>query len=309
MAEPQGRQALYQTVTRAARIGLLCNLILGGIKLAGGIIGNSVALMADAFNSMGDVSISIVVLFSLWVAQKPADKEHPYGHTRAEAIAASNISLFIVLGALWVGWQAIQSLFLLHENPPVWTLGIAGGNVVAKEILYRYKHAVGQRTGSGALIANAWDHRADALCSLAVLAGLSMVRFGGPSLIWADEAAALIVVAIIAWSAVHLYCKGVHDLLDPQAEDAILVEVTQTASSVASVQAVEKLRLRKSGLEFFAEIHIQVDPDLTVSSGHQIGHHVKDALLSRHPYIRDVLVHLEPVDCPKKKIPSGPSSA
>ena len=148
---------LYKEVTRAALLGLVVNLLLGIIKLAGGVIGNSFALIADAVNSIGDVVTTIVVLFALRVAQRPADAEHPYGHTRAEGIAASNVALLVILSACFVGWESVQRITVQHEIPPVWTLWIAGCNILIKESLYQYKVRIGKRTGSAALIANAWD--------------------------------------------------------------------------------------------------------------------------------------------------------
>lgn len=149
-----------------------------------------------------------MVLFALRVAQKPPDAEHPYGHTRAEAIAASNVALIVIMSALVVGWQATQRFSHVHGLPPVWTLWIAAFNVGIKEALYRYKAGVGKRTGSQAIIANAWDHRSDALCSLAVLIGLGIVRWGGPGFLWADEAAALVVVAAIVASGITLFRRS-----------------------------------------------------------------------------------------------------
>lgn len=275
-------------------LGLLINLALGAIKLAGGVIGDSFALISDAVNSLGDSLASAVVLFALWVAQKPADDEHPYGHTRAEGVAASNVALLIILSAAAVGWEAIQRLSEPHTTPPLWTLGIAAGNAIIKEGLYRYKVRVGRRTGSAAIIANAWDHRSDALCSLAVLVGLAAVRWGGPQLMWADEAAALVVVAAIIWSGIGLFRQSASELLDVQADDELLQQIRQTAAEVPGVQAIEKLWVRKTGLEYLADIHIEVDAHMTVEEGHRIGHRVKDRLVAKFASLRDVLVHLEP---------------
>lgn len=270
------------------------NLLLGAVKLVGGSVSGSFALISDAVNSLGDCLTSGVVLVALYVAQRPADAEHPYGHTRAEAIAASNVALFVILSALVVGWEALQRFNLPHPAPPVWTLWIAGTNIAIKESLYWYKRRIGQRTGSRALIANAWDHRGDAFSSLAVLVGLAAVRWGGPKFIWADEAAALVVVAAIVWSAAHLFRVSASELMDVQANDEFVQEVRQAAESVPGVRAVETLWVRKTGLEFLADIHIEVDASLTVEEGHRISHDVKDRLVEGFPRLRNVLVHLEP---------------
>lgn len=294
MTISSSRSAFYREAIRAAALGLVVNVALGIVKLVGGIVGGSFALISDAVNSIGDSFTSLVVVCALIFAQRPADREHPYGHTRAEGIAASNVALLVILSALFVGWEAIRRLLVVHEVPPLWTLWIAAANVLIKEGLYRFKVRVGKRTGSTAVIANAWDHRTDALCSFAVLLGLSIVRWGGVDYIWADEVAALIVVCLILWSGVNLFRRSASELMDLQANDEFVKQIRAAAIDVDGVKDVETLWVRKSGLEYFADIHIEVDANLTVAEGHQIGHLVKDRLLVRFPHLRDVLVHLEP---------------
>jgi len=286
--------ALYRDASRAAWLGLAINFALGIVKLTGGWLAQSFALLSDAVNSLGDGFTSLVVVYALRVAQRPPDAEHPYGHTRADSIAGSNIAVLVVVSALYVGWEAIQRLGTPPLVPPLWALGIAAANVVIKEGLFRYKVRVGKRTGSSALSANAWDHRSDALCSLAVLIGLGLVRWGGPAWSNADHIAALIVVAAVVWASVQLLRQCASDLMDVHAGDELMQEIRDTAATVPGVSAVEKLWVRKSGLEHFVDIHIQVDPHLFVAAGHEIGHRVKDRLVTQFASIRDVLVHLEP---------------
>jgi cation diffusion facilitator family transporter len=286
--------SLYRDTTRAALLGLVINVTLGVVKLTGGLRGNSYALVADAVNSLGDVLTSLIVLFALRVAQAPPDAEHPYGHTRAEAIAGANVALLLIVSALLVGWEAVHRFPLPHAMPPRWTLWIAGINVLIKEGLYRYQSRVGRRTGSSAIVAGAWDHRSDALCSLAVLVGLGTVRWGGPAWIGADEIAATVVVTLIIWSGIVLFRHSSSELMDLQADPELVEDIRQTAQSIGGVLRVEKLWVRKSGLEYFVDIHIEVDAQLTVAAGHRIGHQVKDRLVAEYPSLRDVLVHLEP---------------
>ena len=136
MADRKTIEQIYGQVTRAAILGLLVNPLLGGVKLIGGITGNSFALIADAVNSIGDVVTTLVVLFELRVAKRPADDEHSYGHTRAEGIAASNVAILVIISAVFVGTEAVQRITVQHEIPPTWTLWIAGANVLIKEGLY-----------------------------------------------------------------------------------------------------------------------------------------------------------------------------
>lgn len=295
MKTGKARADLYRTATRAAKVGLAVNLGLAAVKLAGGLAGRSFALLSDAVNSLGDVFTSLVVLFALHIAQQPADEEHPYGHTRAEAIAGSNVAVLILVSAALVAWQAALSLARGGAPAPeFWTIWIAGGNVVLKEALYQYKIRVGKRLGSASLIANAWDHRSDALSALAVLVGLLLANLAGPRFAVADQIAALFVAAAIAWSGIGLLRGTAHELMDRQADDPLVRKVRDAALEAPGVAGVDKLWIRKSGLEYLVDIHIEVEPWLTVAEGHRIGHEVKDDLLRRFPNLRDVLVHLEP---------------
>jgi cation diffusion facilitator family transporter len=250
--------------------------------------------VSDAVNSIGDSLGSVIVLFALRVAQKPPDPDHPYGHTRAEAVAGLSVAWLIAFSAMTVGWEAVGHMFDRHSAPAAWTLWIAGANVVIKEVLYRVNKSIGERIGSQSLVANAWDHRSDALCSLAVLFGIAAVRWGGERFVWADEVAALVVVAAILWSAYHLLRGNAAELMDQQADEEIVNSIRQAAIQVPGVRAVEKLRVRRSGMECFADIHVEVDPHMTVERGHKIGHDVKEHLIKEVTSLRDVLVHLEP---------------
>ena len=228
------------------------------------------------------------------MAQREPDEEHPYGHTCAETVAASNVALLIVVSALYLGWQAIARFGAPLEKIPLWTLWIAAVNVVIKEALYRYKIRVGKRVGSQAIIANAWDHRSDALSALAVLIALALSHWGGPAMRGADSVAALFVVAAVVWTGIMLFRSSASELMDPRAPSDIVERIRQSALGVSGVEGVEKLWVRKSGIEFFADIHVEVDAQLSVAQGHRIGHEVKDVLLDRFDILRDVLVHLEP---------------
>lgn len=284
----------YRQVSRAAFIGLVVNLILGAVKLIGGILASSFALISDAVNSLGDVLTSSVVLIALQFAQKPPDAKHPYGHTRAEAIAGLSVALLVMVSAFWVAIEAFSRFRLQHELPPQWTLWIAGGNVIIKESLYHYKIRVAKKTGSSAIMAHAWDHRADAFSALAALVGLSVVRFAGTEYIWADDVAALVIVGAILFSALKLFRETASELMDAQAAPEFLTQVRDDALGIPGVLGVETLWIRKSGLEHLADIHIEVDPNIPVRDGHTISHVLREELLKKHASLRDILVHIEP---------------
>jgi cation diffusion facilitator family transporter len=285
---------LYREARRAAAWGIVVNLSLGLMKLVGGYFGHSLALRSDALHSLVDALISATLLGALSVAERPADTEHPYGHTRIESVAGLSIALILVLVALALGWGAVSTLFEPGPEPHAYTLAIAGLGLVIQETLFRYANRTASRTGSGALAATAWDYRLDALGSLAVLVGLALTKWGGPSWHWADHLAAIAVAASILRVAGGLFLENAQELIDRQAGPEMLDAVRREALAVAGVRGVEKLRVRKSGLEYLVDIHVQVDPEQTVRKSHDIAHAVKDRIIRGVQAIRDVLVHIEP---------------
>lgn len=285
---------LYKQVIRAACIGLLLNIFLGAVKLIAGIMTGSFALVSDAVNSLGDVLTTIAVLLANVFAQKPPDSKHPYGHTKAEAVAGVNVSLVVLLSAIWLGVEAVRRIPDTHAVPPLWTLFIAAGNVLVKEGLYRYKSRVARQTNSSSMMANAWDHRADAFSALAVLLGLLVVNLGGTAFMWADEVAALLVVIAISYSAVKLFRDSASELMDAQADPELIARIRAVALQTPGVLGVETLWVRKSGLEYFVDMHVEVNPAISIREGHRISHSVRDLLLDGFAAVRDVLVHIEP---------------
>jgi cation diffusion facilitator family transporter len=285
---------LYRRSRRAAFWGVVVTLGLGVAKLVGGLLGHSVALLSDAVHSLGDAVAAGSVFGALLWAQRPADVEHPYGHTRAEAVAGSNVALLLILSGLWVGWETLRTLHEPSETPHAFTLVIAACSAVLNEGLYQYSSRVARRTGSRAVLAASWDQRLDALGSLAVLVGLALARWGGPAWHAADHVAALVVAAIILWAGTTLFWGSVQELMDRQADPEVLSQVRREAEAVPGVLGVEKLLVRKAGLEYLVDIHVEVDPEITVRQGHAIGHAVKDRLIARIVTVKDVLVHIEP---------------
>ena len=291
---------LYRQCRRAALLGVGLGLGLGALKLVGGLFGHSEALIADAVHSFGDALTAGAVWVSLLWAQRPADREHPYGHTRLEAVAGSNVALLLILSGLGMAWEALTTFGEASQKPELYTLAIAAVSILLKEALYRYESNVAKRTGSSAVRAAAWDHRLDALGSLAVLIGLAISIWGG----WreADHVAALAVALVVLWAGGALLWSSVQELMDRQAEPAILDEVRREALAAPGVRGVEKVLMRKTGLEYLVDIHIEVDAEASVRDGHAVGHAVKDRLTKNIVTVKDVLVHIEPSPFTKPKV-------
>jgi cation diffusion facilitator family transporter len=287
-------RVLYCRARRAAVLGIAVSVSLAVAKLAGGLTGHSFALVSDSVHSFGDAMTAAAVWGALLWAQRPADRDHPYGHARAEAVAGSNVALLLVLSGLWIVWEALSTWGEPSPPPEPYTLAIAAASVVVKEFLYRYQSGVARATGSGAVRAAAWDHRLDAFGSLAVLVGLGLAYWGGPPWHAADHVAAVAVAAVVLWAGGGLLWGSVHELMDRQAEPEVLEAVRREAGAVPGVRRVEKLLVRKTGLEYLVDIHVEVDPAISVREGHSIAHAVKDRLVERVVTVRDVLVHVEP---------------
>jgi cation diffusion facilitator family transporter len=291
---------LYQQSRRAALSGLAVTLTLGAAKLAGGLAGHSLALLSDSVHSFGDALSAMSVFGALLWAQQPPSREHPYGYTRAEAIAGSSVGLVLILSALWIAWEALSTLNAPRETPAWFTLTIAAASVVMNEGLYRYSSRVARQTGSRAVLSAAWDQRLDAIGSVAVLAGLALAHWGGPAWHAADHVAALGVAMLVFWVAGNLFWGSIQELMDRQAEPEMLERVRQEALAAAGVKGVEKLRVRKTGLEYLVDIHVEVDPEISVRQGHAIGHAVKDRLVQNILTVKDVLVHIEPAPAQRR---------
>ena len=285
---------VYRQARRAALVGLIVTLSLGIAKFAGGWFGHSLALLSDSVHSLGDALSSGSILVVRRWSEQPADREHPYGHTRIETIAASYVALLLVGSGVWVGYEAVRSWNAPTPAPLWYTVAIALVSVVLNEGLFRYSMTVARKTGSKAVEASAWDQRLDVFGSLVVLLGLAVSMWAGPGWHAVDHVAALIVAGIILLAGGNLFWSSLQELLDRQADPEFLAGIRTLTLAVPGVRGVEKLRARKAGLEYFVDIHVEVDPAISVVQGHEIGHAVKDRLISQITTVRDVLVHIEP---------------
>ncbi len=287
-------RTLYRDTQRAAVWGLATSLVLGAAKLIGGLLGGSLALVSDAAHSLVDAVVSLGLIAALSLAQRPPDREHPYGHGRVEALAGATMALVLIALALGIAWRALATVDLPHPPPAGFTLVVAAIGAVLQEALYRYTVRVARRTGSRALQATAWDYRLDALGGVVVTVGVALSKWGGLAWSWADHAAALAVAFTILWVGATLLWDNAQGLMDHQAEPEVLDTIRREALAVPGVRGVETLRVRRAGLEYLVDIHVEVDPDQSVRDGHAIAHAVKDRLIRLPRPIRDVLVHIEP---------------
>jgi cation diffusion facilitator family transporter len=275
-------------------LGLAMNTLLAGGKMAAGLIGHSHALVADAVESLADIFSSIVVWRGLVVAAAPADAEHPYGHGKAEPIAAAIVATTLLLAAVGISIQAAREILHPKTGPAPFTLLVLLGVVLIKEGLFRYVLREAETVGSSAVRTDAWHHRSDVITSLAAAIGISIALVGGKGYESADDIAAIVAAGIIAWNGWRLLRPALDELMDTAPDYRLVQEIREAASLIPEVDRVEKCVVRKMGYHYFVDMHVEVAPEMTVQRAHEIAHLVKDKVREQIPSVRDVLVHIEP---------------
>jgi cation diffusion facilitator family transporter len=287
--EQRQRRSVNATV-----LGLAVNALLAASKTAAGIVGHSQALIADGIESFADVVSSLLVWRGVVVAAAPADAEHPYGHGKAEPLAAIGVTMMLIAAAFWISIQSVHQILVPHETPAKWTLAVLVVVIVAKEALFRFVRNEALALENTAVHTDAWHHRSDAITSLAALIGIAVAVVGGPGYEAADDFAALIAAAIIAWNGLRMVGPALNELMDASPDLSLTERVRAEAGATPGVEGIEKCLIRKMGGRYFVDMHVEVDPQMTVDRAHLIAHEVKDRVRAKLPQIQDVLVHIEP---------------
>ncbi len=279
---------------RTTQVGIVISIILVFLKAISGHLGHSYAMIADATETGADVLSSTLLLLALRIAVKPADKQHPYGHGKAEPIGAVMISIFLIAAAFWIGFHSIEMIRTPHAMPKPFTLAVLLIVVIVKEVMFRYVRAVGRQLNSQAVIADAYHHRSDAITSIAAFIGIAVALILGPGNEAADDWAALLASVVILYNAAGVLRPALGEIMDAAPPDDIVEKIRAFAATAPDVMLVEKTFVRKMGFDYFVDLHVHVDPNLTVLKSHEIAHRVKDMLLGSDMNIKDVLVHIEP---------------
>jgi len=284
---------------RIVRNGMLVNAVLAATKLAAGIIGNTYALVADATESAADIFASLIVWGGLTIGAQPADDDHPFGHGKAEALAAAVVSIMLLGAAVGIAFEAIREIRTPHAWPAAWTLGILVGVMTVKWGLARRVSHVGLETNSGAVAADAAHHLSDAITSAAAFIGISVAVVArhlgkGPEWASADDWAALLASCVIAYNGIMMVRAALHDLMDRMPGANIVMPLRRVAESVPGVLAIEKLHVRRVGTGYRVIVHVQADPQMSLEQAHALGGRVKYELCGSNPHVQSVLVHMEP---------------
>jgi len=273
---------------------MVINAMLAVIKVVGGILGSSYALIADGIESTADIVNSFIVLRGLQISKLPKDEDHPYGHGKAEPIAALIVAVFMLAAAILIMVQSIHEIITPHLNPKPFTLAVLALVITTKEILFRKIIKVGDSLESVSVRTDAWHHRSDAITSLAAFIGIAIALYAGKGYESADDWAALFAGFVIIFNSYLLSKSAIDELMDTAPPVAFVEQVKTITKDVEGVIDTDKCLLRKSGFSYFIDLHVVVDANITVENGHKIAHKVKDRLMDSNPQFADVLVHIEP---------------
>jgi cation diffusion facilitator family transporter len=296
--EDMGNNDRFKQAEFAAMIGVVGNIVLAIVKGVVGVIAESRALVADAVHSASDVAGSLAVFIGVRAAKQPPDEDHPYGHGKAESIAAIIVAVLLFLVGLEIGKSSFESFFEEIEAPKPLAIYAVILSIVVKEWMFRYKFRLGKRIKSDAIIVNAYEHRSDVYSSIAALAGIGAAILGQKMeigwLVYADPVAGLFVSILVIKMAWKLGAESIHTTLDHVLHDEDVVDLKETVSKISEVKKIDELHAREHGHYVIVDIKVSVDPHITVEEGHYIGKLVKEKLMSEHEHVQNVMVHINP---------------
>lgn len=283
-----------QTAIRTTYVSIAANVLLALIKGGAGFFGNSYALIADAIESTTDIFSSLLVLFGLKYAKRPADANHPYGHGKIEPLITFIVVAFLVVSATVIAHESIQNIRTPHAVPEPWTLLVLVVIIAWKEGAYRFISRKGRETHSTSLQADAWHNRSDALTSVAAFVGIAIAVSLGEGYESADDWAALFAAGLILYNSYRIFRPALGEIMDEHRYDELIEDIRAAAIEVPGIRGTEKCYVRKSGMRYHIDLHALVDGRLTVTEGHDLSHRLQDHLRSQLPGLGQVLIHIEP---------------
>ena len=296
MVELSGiEQERFQTTRKVTLVGAVINLVLAAGKILFGFVAQSQALIADGIHSLSDLFSDALVYYAASHARHGPDSDHPYGHGRFETAATLGLGVLLVLVAVGIGWDAVERLFTPEAlwHPGVLALVVALFSILSNEWLYHYTVRAARRVKSDLLRANAWHHRSDAVSSIVVLIGVGGAMAGLPYL---DAIGAILVAVMIAHIGWELGLPAFHELVDAGLNEERVRKIQETILAIGGVRAIHMLRTRSLGGQASVDVHVLVEPWLSVSEGHMISQKVMDSLMEKIDEVSDVTVHIDPED-------------
>ncbi len=283
-----------ETAIKATYFSIAGNACLAIIKGLAGFFGNSYALIADAIESTADIFASFLVLFGIKYANRPADKNHPYGHGRAEPLITFLVVGFLITSATVIAYESVKNILTPHELPKTWTLFVLSPLIIWKEISFRLVMKKAKETNSSSLKADAWHHRSDAITSVAAFIGISIALCFGEGYETADDWSALLASGFIFYNSYLIFRPALGEIMDEHVYDDLVDEIRKVSLTVAGVIDTEKCFIRKAGMKYHVDLHAVVNANITVKQGHEIAHQLKDTLRKDIHQLGHVLIHIEP---------------
>ena len=279
---------------KATYFSIVGNSCLAIIKGLAGFFGNSYALIADAIESTTDIFASFLVLFGIKYSNKPADKNHPYGHGRAEPLITFLVVGFLITSATIIAYESIINIQTSHDLPKSWTLFVLGAIIIWKEYSFRLVMKRSIETNSSSLKADAWHHRSDAITSIAAFLGISIALILGKGYESADDWAALFASGFILYNSYLIFRPALGEIMDEHLNDDLIEEIRKVSFEVEGIIDTEKCFIRKAGMKYHVDLHAIVDGTISVKEGHDLAHKLKDTLITEIPELGHVLIHVEP---------------
>ncbi len=283
-----------QIAVKATYFSIIGNTCLAILKGLAGFFGNSFALIADGIESTTDIFASFLVLLGIKYSNRPADKNHPYGHGRAEPLITFLVVGFLITSATVIAYESIMNIKNPHDLPESWTLFVLGAIILWKEYSYQIVIKKSIETNSSSLKADAWHHRSDAITSVAAFIGISIAVFMGKGYESADDWAALFASGFIFYNSYLIFRPALGEIMDEHLYDDLIDHIRVVAADVEGVVGTEKCFIRKAGMKYHVDLHAIVDASITVRDGHEIAHKLKDTLRIEIPQLGHVLIHVEP---------------
>ncbi len=289
------KQDYEKTAMRVSVVSIVANFILTILKLLAGIIAHSGAMISDAIHSASDVFSTIVVIIGVKISGRESDKDHPYGHERMECVAAIVLATILAVTGLGIGYTAAGKIaggdYTNLAIPGRLALAAAILSIMVKEGMYQYTKVNARRIDSGALMADAWHHRSDALSSVGALIGIAGSRLGFPI---ADPIASVVICLFIEKAAYEIFMDAVNKMVDKACEDEVEMEFMQCAKIQDGVLGVDLLHTRVFGNKIYVDIEIRVDGGKTLQEAHGIAERVHDAIEKSFPKVKHIMVHVNP---------------
>ena len=288
----------YEEADKVTIQSILWNIFLTIIKIFAGIFGKSSAMISDGLHSASDIISSVGVLIGNKIAKTPNDKEHNYGHEKAETLVSFLLSILLIIVSLKIGWGALQSLFNLDsvQVPTALPLIVSIISIGIKEYQYRITIRIANKINSPSLKADAWHHRSDALSSIAAFVGIGGSMLGFKAL---DPLASIAVAIFVAKVGIEILLNSVNELMDLSIDDEQEEQIKQIANNTDGVMNLGELKTRKHGAMAYVDLTICVDGTLTVKEGHDIAHKLEKRMVDEMEFIKGITVHVEPcINCP-----------